>query len=593
MFKQIKKTSQNVAFAMKHLYKAAPFLFIIIFFLTITITIGDFLLLVLLSDLINGIQKVLSDDISRDALYTKLILFSSLTIANFLIHRIKSAIEERQKLKFNLYIDDIMIKKNKSLDISCFDDANYYDIIELANKNKRNLNFLYYRIIFFIAFLFANIINVSVILYLKKWYHVIIIIIFCIPSFFSTLYYNKSLFNYDIEKQDLLRKTGYFSWVVFSANTAKEMRFFNLFDFFANKYKDHMSEYVRGEKKIVRSKGLFDSLCAVLPLVGVYIVMAFVFFDILQTTRLIGDFIFYLGIYMTIKDKFIAMIKDLAKMSELEFGIERFRDYNSLTPAIANTGEKTLDKIQTIEFKDVYFKYPHSKKYVINNLNIRINADERIGIVGVNGAGKSTLVKLLLRFYDVTSGNIYINGIDIKEYEIGSLRDQFSVVFQDFNIYSLSLRENIAMSRIKDIHIDERIAEALEFTNLTSETINMESLDQDITKSFSAEGIELSGGQRQKLAISRCVFRKAQIVIMDEPTAALDPIAEAKILNDFSRLYQDSGLLMISHRLSNTTQMDRIIVIENGTIIEEGTHKQLMALSKRYSELFNYQASKY
>lgn len=272
-------------------------------------------------------------------------------------------------------------------------------------------------------------------------------------------------------------------------------------------------------------------------------------------------------------------------MSELEFGIERFRDYNSLTPAIANTGEKTLDKIQTIEFKDVYFKYPHSKKYVINNLNIRINADERIGIVGVNGAGKSTLVKLLLRFYDVTSGNIYINGIDIKEYEIGSLRDQFSVVFQDFNIYSLSLRENIAMSRIKDIHIDERIAEALEFTNLTSETINMESLDQDITKSFSAEGIELSGGQRQKLAISRCVFRKSQIVIMDEPTAALDPIAEAKILNDFSRLYQDSGLLMISHRLSNTTQMDRIIVIENGAIIEEGTHKQLMALSKRYSEL--------
>ena len=131
------------------------------------------------------------------------------------------------------------------------------------------------------------------------------------------------MFNYDIEKQDLLRKTGYFSWVVFSANTAKEMRFFNLFDFFANKYKDHMSEY-GGEKEDCQKQRPVRFACAVLPLVGVYIVMAFVF-DILQTTRLIGDFIFYLGIYMTIKDKFIAMIKDLAKMSELEFGIERFR----------------------------------------------------------------------------------------------------------------------------------------------------------------------------------------------------------------------------------------------------------------------------
>ncbi|MCL2100038.1 MAG: ABC transporter ATP-binding protein/permease, partial [Oscillospiraceae bacterium] len=281
----------------------------------------------------------------------------------------------------------------------------------------------------------------------------------------------------------------------------------------------------------------------------------------------------------------------LAQLNRHSLYIEKYKEFLAFKSEI-KSGDYSLDneKIEKIELKNISFAYEPGAP-VLKNINMTINKGEKVAIVGYNGAGKTTLSNIILRLYEQNSGEILINGKPVEDIEPRSYKRKFSAVFQDFYLYAASLRENIAL----DINSDEeKTAMAAELSGFKEKLDSFENgLDTNLTKEFEEDGVNLSGGETQKLAIARAVYRESEIIIMDEPSSALDPIAEFNLNQTITQIAKERIVFFISHRLSTTKIADKIFYIENGEITESGTHDELMELNGKYAEMFNIQAEKY
>lgn len=257
------------------------------------------------------------------------------------------------------------------------------------------------------------------------------------------------------------------------------------------------------------------------------------------------------------------------------------------------SGDLPVEEIHTIEFQNVSFGYPDSET-VLEQVSFSVDMHEKVMLAGCNGSGKTTLIKLLTRFYEPDQGTILINGIDISKYNLKQLRKKTAAVFQDFNVFSFTIRENVAIGDLAQYRNESLIRNSLLFSNFNNDRyLDTGDIDLYVNRNFESDGIELSGGQKQKLAISRAVIRNAQMIILDEPTASLDPLSESEILDAFNSLYQDKTLIMVSHRMSAAIKMDKIIFMEGGRISGIGCHKDLYAKNEKYRKLFDLQADKY
>lgn len=256
-------------------------------------------------------------------------------------------------------------------------------------------------------------------------------------------------------------------------------------------------------------------------------------------------------------------------------------------------GKQPANNLLPITFRNVTFTYNGESKPSLKNINLTISPFEKIAIVGYNGAGKSTLIKLLLRLYDISEGEILLGDTNIKEFDTNSYRKDFGVVFQDFQIFAATLGENVAMDCTQE-EDKKKILKSLYKSNFgeSIEKLTL-SLDTPLTKEFQQTGVNLSGGEGQKVAIARVFFKSCKYAIMDEPSSALDPISEYKLNQNMIEISKDKTVIFISHRLSTTVMADRIYMLENGEIIEEGSHQELMNLNGKYAEMFNKQAEKY
>lgn len=285
-------------------------------------------------------------------------------------------------------------------------------------------------------------------------------------------------------------------------------------------------------------------------------------------------------------------IQQINEKSHYAYEYLKFREY----PDAFEKGNCPVEnKSHVIEFKNVSFKYPKAEEYVLKDINIKIDSKEHLSVVGLNGAGKTTFIKLLCRLYDVSGGEILIDGKSIKDYSEEEYHRMFAVVFQDFNLFAFSLKENIAMGNTAEKPDDAKIEEVLKLSGLYEDAIKLDNgLETMLFKNFDEKGTELSGGQQQKTAISRALYKNAPIVILDEPTAALDPIAEYEIYRKFDTLVGNKAAIYISHRLSSCKFCDRIAVFADKTIKEYGTHEELLKIKDGvYSTMFNTQAQYY
>lgn len=404
---------------------------------------------------------------------------------------------------------------------------------------------------------------------------------------------NKAWFKAGDEYSRLDRIFYYFLNIFSDYNTGKEIRLYKEQNLIEHTATDKL--LTDGEKLLKKASlhtaksSSFVAILGALVGFGIYL---FIGVKGLYGLFGIGSLVLYCGSFMQIINGIMKMAVTFGKTAEMVPSVNYYFDIVN-TKDDMTYGAKELDLSDKfeIEFKNVSFKYPNMESYALKNINIKINNGEHLAVVGRNGSGKTTFIKLMCRLYDVTDGEILINGINIKEYSKESIISLYSVVFQDFKIFSTTLAQNISTNEEYD---KERLYDALDKANIKDRVLKMENKECTyLYKDLDKAGVEISGGEAQKLALARALYKDAPIVILDEPTAALDPIAEHEIYNRFNSFVENKTAIYISHRLSSCVFCDKIAVFDKSKLVESGTHQELLTAGEKYFELWNAQAKYY
>jgi ABC-type multidrug transport system fused ATPase/permease subunit len=419
----------------------------------------------------------------------------------------------------------------------------------------------------------------------------LLILITAIPTVLVNKKFQNFLWNYDYLHSTIHRKAEYLYGVLASHAAVEELRINDAEQYFESQYKRSWKSWHDEKLRSSVRHNLHLFAANLLQILSMGLVFIYAIIRFLDKMISLGDIQFYVNISEQIKSNVTALFDASVDMQLNSEKISMFRNFMHWTPATLISGELAPSHLSEIEFSHVGFKYPGSDEWVLRDCSFVISPGKHIALVGLNGAGKSTIVKLLCRFYDVSEGAILIDGKNIKEYDTKKYRRNFTALFQETNTYSMTLLENITISDTEKFD-ENRLNYAIDFAGI-SNLLKEYTLHFPVTKVFSDNGLELSGGQKQKLALARAIYRNSAFVILDEPSSALDPEAEYSMMKKFIEMYNDKSALLISHRLANAALCDEIIVIDDRRICERGTHTHLMQLDGVYARLFRLQAERY
>jgi ATP-binding cassette subfamily C protein len=426
-----------------------------------------------------------------------------------------------------------------------------------------------------------------------------LVLIYLIINVFVTYFLTLKVKTYEHDKKDKIseveRRSNYIYNTMYDFSYGKDIRIYKLGSWLSRKFKELKNERVNIHKKIKYKYFTVSAVEVVLLLLREGIIYAYLIYRVLEKGMSIGDFTMYFATISSFAAWMQKLMADMAHIRAQNLYINDFRDFLELDDEKENPSLAPIpiDKPYEIEFRKVSFKYPNSERYIYKNLSFKINAGQRLAIVGVNGAGKTTFIKLLSRLYDPTEGDILINGVNIKSFDKEEYRKLFSVVFQEIKMFAFSVAENVALAKESSIN-RERVMEAIEKAGMGEKIRTLKNgIDTSTLKILDDSGVEFSGGENQKLALARALYKNGDIVVLDEPTAALDAIAEYNIYKGFDSLVGDKTAIYISHRLASTRFCDVIAFFEDGQIKEYGTHEELLKKNGRYAEMFNIQAHYY
>ena len=416
-----------------------------------------------------------------------------------------------------------------------------------------------------------------------------------IPTNIANIVFNRKADNLRRANASAVRKTDYYRWMLSDGEAAKDIRMYNLSEPIKKRYEDEKNRYLKSGRKLdIRRMAVLVSS----ELVKYGAEAVFYLYVVLMAYRgdiTIGELTLYFG-YIALVSGSFHRLADYAGNLKANTSGQLERVFAFLAHPAEATGSQMRDiaGFESLEFDNVYFKYPTADEYVLRGASFTINKGERVSLVGVNGAGKSTVIKLILGLYQIDAGTIRLNGYNVNEYDVREVRRLFSVMFQNYARYSLTLRECIGLSDIGRLDDTGAMMEAIEKGGAAGFYDKFGSgLDSYVTKQFSDDGVELSGGEHQKLALCRTYFKNAPFYIFDEPSAALDADAEDRLLQNFAGLSEGKTGIIISHRLSSSRMADKIIVLDGGVAAETGSHEELMAKGGMYAKLFTMQKNKY
>lgn len=423
---------------------------------------------------------------------------------------------------------------------------------------------------------------------------VTVLIISLFPTFLCEMHFNDKTYKWSVAVTPERRQMEYIRQVAAVAETAKEVKLFGLSDYLVKRFRALAASVFRTHRVIAVQRAIWSSLFGILVSLVYYGGFAVVAFNAVRGDISIGEMIFVTGSMLRLNGLFESIILGLTQIASQAQHLGdffSFMDMRSSMPSLQDSRPFPAPLQRGVVFENVGFRYPGKTDWAFRHLNFTLSAGETLALVGENGAGKTTIVKLLTRLYDPDEGRILVDGIDLREIELDELRSHVGVIFQDFVRYNVTAAENIGISRVHRIDDRPNIVVAAQ-KSLADTLISRLPLayDQMLGRRF-ADGLDLSGGEWQKIAIARAYFRDADILILDEPTAALDARAENEIFERFRNLKENKTALLISHRFSTVRMADRILVLENGEILESGSHKDLIALNGRYAELFELQAA--
>lgn len=527
-----------------------------------------------------------------------LIFFFIFKILHRVMSRISTAATRIAGEKVVRHVKVMIMNKSKEIDVAAFDIPDFYEKLENANREAgvRPINILHSS--FSIVSTVISLVSYIIILSTALPVATICIMIVSIPGAIVNFYYRRKNFEYMRRRSKDRRQMEYYSATVTNKDLVKEVRIYRLTDLFVESYKKVFARYYKGLRKLIVREGVLNVVVSVVSAVTNCFFFALIAIQVFQGKIKIGDYTLLTGAITTIASDVSSLITTSASIYEGTLFIDNLISFMKEKPSVVASIEEPAKvgygKAHTIEFEHVSFRYPGTDVDVLKDINLHFRAGETVVLVGLNGAGKTTLIKLLTRLYDPTEGRILLDGRDLREYEPSDLYRLFGIIFQDFGKYAFSVSENIQFGDLGR-HADEEAVRAAAISANADEYINRlpDGYETPLMRYFEPNGTELSIGQWQKLAIARAFYSNSDILILDEPTASLDPLAEQEIFNQFDELRHDKTTIFVSHRLSSATVASKIVVLEYGQVIEEGDHKTLMEKKGRYFELFSTQAKRY
>ena len=497
--------------------------------------------------------------------------------------------------RFTNTISVRMMEHANRLDLVSFEDPVFYDKMERARRQTTGrLGML--ASLAGMCQQFITLISLSAGIVLFSPFLLILLIAAIVPVFlgetrFAMLAYSL-LYRWTPERREL----DYLRMLGASNASAKEVKIFGLGPYLTERSRQLFEKFYSENRSLATKRAISGTLLNLLPTAGYYGAYAYILYRTLGGGLSVGDLTFLTAAFARSRSLIEQIFSSFSGIAEQALFVEDLFDFFRTEPGIV-TKPNALPAPRPIkdgfEFRDVSFAYPGAKKLVLDSINLRVAAGERVALIGENGAGKTTLVKLLARLYDPTSGAILLDGNDLRDYSVEDLRKEVGVIFQDYMRYDMPVAENIGFGRIEALDNHDRIREAARkgYAEPLIESLQ-HGYQQMLGRRFEG-GVDLSAGQWQKIALARAYMRDAQVLILDEPTATLDARAEYEVFLRFAELTKGKMAVLISHRFSTVRMADRILVLEGGRILEQGTHEHLLKLSGRYSELFEIQAAGY
>lgn len=482
-----------------------------------------------------------------------------------------------------------------TLDLDQFEDSIFYDKMERARQQTIGRTMLLTQVmsqvqdIITMAFLAAGLIAFN------PWL-ILLLLVAIIPSFLGESYFNDKTYALTRGQTPERRELDYIRFLGASDETAKEVKMFNLSGFIIDRFRNLSDKFYRDNRKLVIRRAGWGAVFSVMGSAGYYLAYAIIIFNTIEGDVSIGELTFLAGSFRQMRSSLESILTRFTSISQGAIYLSDFFGFFEIKPKIVPL-KNALPFPQPVKsgftFENVGFRYVNSDKWAIRHLNFTLQAGEKLALVGENGAGKSTLVKLLARLYDPSEGRILLDGIDLKKYDLHDLRKNTGIIFQDFLRYQMTFAQNIATGNIVEKE-NRSLIEASAQKSLADVLASglPDKYDQMLGKRF-ADGVELSGGEWQKVALARAYMKDMQLLILDEPTAALDARAEYEVFQRFSELTKGKSAVLISHRFSTVRMADRILVLDKGELIEIGSHEELLKKKGRYAELFDLQAMGY
>ncbi len=510
-------------------------------------------------------------------------------------------------------LNEELFSKAGALDVSCYDDPEFYnDFVWAMDEASIRSN----ELLGDIGKLVNRVVAASTLFTLMFTIDIAVAVVLLISSIlyiFINQAANKTSFEEQKQQKPLSRKRDYINRVFHLPDYAKELRTSHVSELLMDMMDKNTNDMIDLSCKYGKKYFVIYGICNTLVSEVVYYAVLFYMFSLLiRGEILVGGFAASIGMIWRVRWMLSDFVERITKFPRHSLFLEKYYGFLSYEPKV-RSGDKEVGEFESLELKNVSFTYdfsdnpkfeyqdsdhkkadPADAKAALHNVCLSLKKGEKIAIVGYNGAGKTTLIKLLLRLYDPTSGQVLYNGTDAKSYKLNEYRDSIGVVFQDFRIFASSIAENVMNGRYDEQKDKQTVIRALDAAGFSEKLATLElGLDTPLTREFNNNGTNLSGGEAQKIAIARVFAKPYQLIIMDEPSSALDPIAEYELNQSILKYAEDKTVIFISHRLSTTRMADRIYMFDSGELVETGSHDDLMAKGGKYREMFELQAEKY
>jgi len=522
----------------------------------------------------------------------------ALTLLGHFLSKIEQVLNETVSKRATISINEQILRKSISLDISYFESPRFHDQLDIVlSVGAGSILETLYAVLSFLRTL-VTINGVIILLLALNGWTAFVLLAVILPKLIIDYKFAKDKYQLEKEQASERRKSRDIFSILTRKEFAKEVKLFDFLSYLLQRWQYIVNRVRQQRLRLSKKSKVAGILAKSLSDLGYYGCYLYVVVNTLSKQLTLGDMYMYIHAFAKLQQQGHTIVDGLSSMYENHLDVKRLFSFLHLQPKIrcrmASTPPRFPNPIfQKIEFNGVSFRYKPDLPLVLKGVNLTIHPGECIAIVGSNGAGKTTLVKLLARIYDVTDGVISIDGIPLQNFELTDLRSNIGIIFQDYARYNFPAKENIGLGNISPFLNHDAIEEAAKKAGAHAFIERLPQGYETMLGTYFVQGVELSGGQWQKMALSRAFFRDAQILILDEPTASLDVMTEYEIFHNFQRLTQGKSAFLISHRFSTVRMADRIVVLDNGKITECGTHEELMQLGGQYAQMYTMQVKSY